>query len=136
VVRDKHGLAYYCYSHIEGGLGPGPWAVSAGVDPANVEKAVKSIIGEIACICNKTVPPRELNDSKAFIIGLLPLQLETNSGIARTIVSMELYDLGLDYLQQYADLINDITSKRIQAVAQKYLDPSTYALAVAGPATG
>jgi len=133
VVRDKHGLAYYCYSHIEGGLGPGPWAVSAGVDPANVEKAVKSIIGEIARIRDKIVPPKELTDNKASITGLLPLQLETNGGIARALVNMELYDLGLDYLQRYADLINDITSKRIQAVAQKYLDPSAYALAVAGP---
>lgn len=136
VVRDKNGLAYYCYSHIEGGLGPGPWAVSAGVDPANVEKAVKSIIGEITRICDRTIPSKELTDSKTFITGLLPLQLETNSGIARTLVSMELYDLGLDYLQRYADLINDITSKRVRAVARKYLDPSTYTLAVAGPATG
>jgi zinc protease len=134
VVRDKHGLAYYCYSHIEGGLGPGPWAVSAGVDPANVEKAIKSIVGEITRICDKIVPTKELTDNKAFITGSLPLQLETNGGIARTLVSMELYDLGLDYLQRYADLINDITSKRIRAVAQKYLDPSAYSLAVAGPA--
>jgi len=136
VVRDKHGLAYYCHSHIEGGLGPGPWAVRAGVDPANVEKAIRSIIGEITHICNKVVPPKELTDSKAFITGLLPLQLETNGGIASALVSMELYSLGLDYLQRYADLINAITSKRIRAVAQKYLDPSTYALAVAGPAIG
>jgi len=135
VVRDKHGLAYYCYSHIADGLGPGPWAVRAGVDPANVEKTVESIIGEIARICNKAVPSKELNDSKAFITGLLPLQLETNDGIAHTLVGMELYDLGLDYLQRYADLVNEITSKRVQAVAQKYLDPSTYALAVAGPVT-
>ena len=133
VVRDKHGLVYYCYSYIEGGPGPGPWAVSAGVDPANVEKAVKSIIGQIARICNEIVPPKELTDNKAFITGLLPLQLETNGGIARALVNMELYDLGLDYLQRYADLINDVTSKRIQTVAQKYLDPSAFVLAVAGP---
>jgi predicted Zn-dependent peptidase len=46
---------------------------------------------------------------------------------------MELFNLGLDYLQRYTDMIHAIAPKRIQAVAQKYLDPDRYALAIAGP---
>jgi len=50
-------------------------------------------------------------------------------------LDMELFNLGLDYLQRYRDLIYAITPKRIQAVAQRYLDPDRYVLAVAGPET-
>jgi zinc protease len=46
---------------------------------------------------------------------------------------MERYDLGLDYLQRYDELINGVTLDQIQAVAQRWLNADAYALAVAGP---
>jgi len=48
---------------------------------------------------------------------------------------MERYGLGLDYLQRYTGLVNEITAERVQATAQRWLDPDAYALAVAGPPT-
>jgi zinc protease len=131
-VRDEQGLAYYSFSRIAGGLGPGPWRVVAGVNPANVEQAITSIRTEIRRICEEPVDVGELEDNKAFITGSLPLRLETNEGVAQSIVTMELYDLGLDYLQRYADLIGEITVDQVQAVAQRWLDPDAYGLSIAG----
>jgi predicted Zn-dependent peptidase len=48
-------------------------------------------------------------------------------------LGMELYQLGLDYLQNFAAMIDRITQQDIQAAAQHYLNPDAYALAVAGP---
>jgi zinc protease len=132
-VREEQGLAYYSYSRVDGGAGPGPWHVIAGVNPANVEQAVASIRAEIERICAEPVGEKELADNKAFITGSLPLRLETNEGVARTILDMERYGLGLDYLQRYDALINAVTIEQVQAVAQRWLDPNAYALAVAGP---
>ena len=132
-VREEQGLAYYSFSRVVGGPGPGPWRVVAGVNPANVEQAVTSIRAEIRRICEEPVGEGELDDNKAFITGSLPLQLETNGGVARSILNMERYNLGLDYLQRYAGLINEITTEQVQAVAQRWLDPDAYALATAGP---
>jgi zinc protease len=131
-VRDKLGLAYYSYSRVEGGLGPGPWTLAAGVNPANVERAIQAMRAEVRRIRDKVVGGKELADNKAFVTGSLPLRLETNDGVAGIIVDLELYSLGLDYLQRYTDMINAITPKRIRVAAQKYLDPDHYALAVAG----
>lgn len=132
-VRDQQGLAYYAYSRVDGGPGPGPWRVIAGVNPTNVARAIASIRAEIARICEEPVDEQELADNKAFLTGSLPLRLETNEGVAQIIVDMERYNLGLDYLQRYADLINAITPEQVQAAAQKWLDPDAYALAIAGP---
>lgn len=132
-VREEQGLAYYSYSRVDGGHGPGPWYVIAGVNPVNVEQAVASIRAEIKRLCQEPVDAEELADNQAFITGSLPLALETNEGVARSIIRMERYNLGLDYLQRYADLINEITPERVQAVAQRWLNPDAYALAVAGP---
>ena len=84
-------------------------------------------------LCQEPVSAEELADNQAFITGSLPLALETNEGVARSIIRMERYKLGLDYLQRYADLINEVTPERVQAVAQRWLDPDAYALAIAGP---
>ncbi len=132
-VRDEQGLAYYAYSRVDGGPGPGPWRVIAGVNPANVERAIASIRAEIARICEEPVDEQELADNKAFLTGSLPLRLETNEGVAQVILDMERYSLGLDYLQRYTGLIEAITAEQVQAAAQRWLDPDAYALAIAGP---
>jgi zinc protease len=132
-VREEQGLAYYSYSRVEGGSGPGPWSVVAGVDPADVERAIASVLQEIRRMREEPVGEQELADNKTFITGSLPLRLETNEGVARMILNMERYQLGLDYLQRYAGLISGIDANRVQAAAQRWLDPDAYALAVAGP---
>jgi zinc protease len=132
-VRDKQGLAYYAYSQLRGGLGPGPWMVSAGVNPVNVDRTVSSMRDEIRRLQDDPVPADELADNKSYLIGTVPIQLETNDGVAENLMNIELYGLGLDYLQRYPEMIAAITAEEVQAAARKYLSPDHYALAVAGP---
>lgn len=132
-VREAQGLAYYAYSSLQGGLGPGAWLAAAGVSPDKVEQATSSILDEIARIQNELVPAEELADSQAYRIGSLPVGLETNSGIANVITDMELYGWGLDYLLEFPDLVRAITSGQVQAAAQKYLSTEHLGIAVAGP---
>lgn len=132
-VREKRGLAYYSYSRLEGGLGPGPWRVIAGVNPANVTQAIDAIRHEIRRMTTECVTEEELADNKANFIGRLPLQLESNEGVAGTLLTMERYGLGLDYLQRYAADVNAVTAEDVRAVVQRYLDADAYVLAIAGP---
>lgn len=132
-VREKRGMAYYSFSRLEGGVGPGTWRVMAGVNPANITAATEAIRDEVRRITSEPVSAEELADNKANFIGRLPLQLETNEGVAGTILMMERFRLGLDYLHRYADEINAITVESVLAAAQHYLSPDVYALAIAGP---
>ena len=132
-VREAQGLAYYSYSLVEGQDGPGPWRVMAGVNPANVQQAVDSILHEIERITQEPVSETDLSDNKANFTGQLPLQLESNEGVASAILRMERYDLGLDYLRTYTDVINALTADDLLRAAQTYFKPGAYALAVAGP---
>ena len=50
---------------------------------------------------DEPVPAEELADSQAFLTGSMPLRLETNEGVAATLLDMERYDLGADYLLRY-----------------------------------
>jgi zinc protease len=132
-VREQQGLAYYVYSRMDAGLGAGAWSASAGVNPANVQRAIDGILHEIRRLRDEPVPAGELADSQSYLSGSMPLRLETNEGVAQTLLDIERHGLGLDYLLHYADLVRAVTVADLQDMARKYLDPEVYALVVAGP---
>jgi zinc protease len=132
-VREAQGMAYYAYSRLSANRDPGTWAAIAGVAPENVERAFRSMMVEVERLRQEPVPETELQDCKRYLTGSLPLQLETNDGVAGVLVDIEWHGLGLDYVQRYQDLIDSVTPDEIQAAAQRYLDPEAYTLAVAGP---
>lgn len=133
VVREKSGLAYYAYSSLNAGVGPGSWEVSAGVNPRNVRKALDLVQTEIARFVREGVTASELSDSQSNFIGRLPLSLESNAGVAGALINIERFGLGLDYYRRYADLIRAVTPEQVAEAARKYLDPQRLAIAVAGP---
>jgi zinc protease len=133
-VREEKGLAYYSYSSLEGGLGPGAWSVSAGVNPQNMKLAVDSIREELERIIREPVSAEDLADNQANLTGRLPLLLESNSGVAGNLLSMERYQLGLDYLRKYTDIINSLTVEELRAAMRHYWKPDAFTLTVAGPA--
>ena len=132
-VREKAGLAYYAFSRMSAGMGPGPWSVSAGVNPENVEKAIELIRAEIKRFVTELVDDDELNDSKANFIGRLPLALESNGGVAGALLNLERYNLGLDYYLRYAEMVEAVTPEGVLRAASKYLHPDKLAVAIAGP---
>lgn len=133
VVREKSGLAYYAYSSMNVGIGPGSWEISAGVNPSNVHKAIDLIKAEIARFVTSGVSTEELADSQANFIGRLPLSLESNSGVASALLNIERYDLGMDYYLRYPDLVHAVDPEAVLMAIQKYLDPEKLAIAIAGP---
>jgi zinc protease len=133
VVREKSGLAYYAYSSLNAGLGPGSWEVSAGVSPQNVKKASGLILDELKRFVQEGVTADELADTQANFTGRLPLSLESNGGIANALLNIERHNLGLDYYRRYADLVNEVTAEDVLRAARKFIDPDRLAIAVAGP---
>jgi zinc protease len=114
-------------------MGPTPWSVIAGVSPANIELALGEIVKEIRRITTEPVSDDDLANVQSFFVGRLPLQLESNEGIAGSILNMELYGLGLDYLLTYRDRLYALTKADLLAAAQKYLNADAWVLGVAGP---
>jgi zinc protease len=133
VVREQSGLAYYAYSSMSAGIGPGAWYVSAGVNPSNVEKVTKLIAEELKRYVDKGVSAEELTDSQANYVGRLPLSLESNGGVAGALLNIERFGLGLDYYRQYPGLVEAVTLGDVRETAQKFIDPTRLVIATAGP---
>jgi zinc protease len=132
-VRDEKGMAYYCHSNLYAGLWGGHWAVSAGVSPANVDRAVEAILEELRRIVEQPISEEELSQGRGSQLGSIPLRLETADGLAGYLHDIEYYDLGLDYLEQRMRIAREMTAEKALAAARKYLSTDRYVLAVAGP---
>ncbi|MHC1782957.1 MAG: M16 family metallopeptidase [Anaerolineaceae bacterium] len=132
VVREQSGLAYHASTSLNAWIEGGSWEVSAGVNPANLDKAIDLIIQELSRFVRDTVTTEEIDDSKANFIGRLPLSFESNSGVANALLNLERFQLDLDYYRNYSSLVSQITPEQILDVARKYIDPEKLVVSSAG----
>lgn len=134
-IRERQGMAYYVYSSLDATFGQGPFLIRAGVNAANVEKTIASIDTELAAIIEHGFTDQEIDESKSYMIGAIPRQLETNAAIAGFLLSVETFGLGLDYDQRLPGLIGSVTKDAAGAAARRLLEPARATVAVAGPWT-
>ncbi len=134
-IRERQGMAYYVFSSLDATFGQGPFAIRAGVAAANVEKTIASVDAELQSLLEKGFTDQEIDESKSYMIGSIPRQLETNAAIASFLLSVDTFGLGLDYDQRLPGLIGGVTKSAAEAAARRLLDPQRATVAVAGPWT-
>jgi zinc protease len=135
-IREKQGMAYYVFSALDANVIPGPLTIRAGVNPANVERAVASIDAELTKLSADGPTEKELAESKQYLIGSMPRNLETNLGISNFLQTIEFFGLGLDYDVRLPSLLQAVTRDEVHAAARAALQPEKAAIAVAGPYSG
>jgi len=132
-IREQQGMAYYVYSQVVSRSWAGEWAAHAGVAPENVERTIEAVLEEVSRIRAELVSETEFADACDYLIGSLPLRLETNDGVASAALNGEYFGLGLDYLERYPGYIRAETRESLRQAAYDYLDPSRFSIAMAGP---
>ena len=132
-VRDEQGLAYYVYSSVSGGKANSVWSSRAGVDPGDINRAIEGIDRELRRIREEPVSDEEIADAKSFLIGSLPLGLESLGGVTDLLLTLERFNLGLDYLDRYPEIISSLTKDDLLRAAANHIDPDRLAIGLAGP---
>ncbi|MGV3719575.1 MAG: M16 family metallopeptidase, partial [Actinomycetota bacterium] len=132
-IREQQGMAYYVYSQVTGRSWSGEWAAHAGVAPENVERTITAVIDEVKRIREELVTETEFADACDYLIGSLPLRLETNDGVAASLLNAEYFGLGLDYIERYPGYIRAEGRESLRQAARDYLDPDRFSIAMAGP---
>ncbi len=129
-IRDNKGLAYDVHSGFAAQKEAGAFQVSIQTKNESANEVIAETLKEIRRIQDERVSEKELVDAKAYLTGSFPLRMDTSAKIAGMLVSIEIYNLGLDYPQKYAGLINAVTREDVQRVARKYLHPDRMAIVV------
>lgn len=132
-VRDTQGLAYHATSSLDASLTTQPWTLRAGINPANLDRAIEASLDEALRLAETPPEADELNLTKQALIGSLPLRLERNEGIAGVLLTMERYGLGLNYLDEYPDRIRHVSASDVSGAAATIMSNPAYTLVTAGP---
>ncbi len=127
-VRSKAGLAYSVASFFTPGKFPGSFQVVLQTKNSSANQAVRMVLEELRNMQTRPVSQKELEGAKRFLIGSFPLKIDRQSSIASFLLQVEIYGLGLDYVDKYPKLIDAVTVEDVQNVARKYLHPDAYIL--------
>jgi zinc protease len=135
-VRKERGLAYsastFVYALDHAGLLLG----SAGTQSARAGETLAVIREVLADVAQNGITQAELDDARDYLTGSFPLRLNTNSKIARTLVAVQMDDLGLDYLDKRNGFYEAVTLDDVNRVAARYLDPDNLLVVVTGRPEG
>ncbi len=132
VVRERAGLAYYAYSNLSASLSTGTWDVSAGVNPANLSRALALIREELRRFVEEGVSEEEVKDIRQGMKNRLPLSLEANAGVLTALLNIARYDLDLDYYRRFNERLDAVTVEQVNQVARRYIRPAALVCASAG----
>ena len=79
---------------------------------------------------------QELADAKTYLIGSFPLRFTSSPRIAAFLVSVQLDDLGIDYMDRRNSYIESVTLDDANRVAKRLLDPDNLTVIVVGQPEG
>ncbi len=127
-VRSKAGLVYSIGSSYEAALFPGSFQVVLETKNSSANEAISMVLAQMHRIQESPVSAAELESAKKFLIGSFPLKLDTQSSIASFLLQVQIYGLGLDYIDRYPGYIRAVTVADVQKVAREYLHPDAYVL--------
>ena len=123
-LREKRGISYDISSRMQFFSDAGMFTVTAGMDPAKAQVALKTILREIARLKSKRISAAELKRTKEFLVGNFRLSHEK--------VTSKLFFYGQTMLsfgrivepQEQVDGIQAVTAEDVLAVAGEIFDDS------------
>jgi zinc protease len=131
-LRETHGYTYGAGSSFQMRRGAGPFMATSAVVTAKTDSAVIEFFNELNRIRDEAVPADELERAKNFVALRLPQNFETTGQIAARIAELVMYDLPLDYYENYVQRVMAVTAADVQRVAREYVHPGRSAVVVVG----
>jgi zinc protease len=135
-VREKRGLAYSVYSYLYPMDHAPLWLGGLGTANAAVGESIRVVRAEVARMAAGDIDAATLADAKTYITGSFPLRLTSNDQIASMLVSMQVNDLGIDYIERRNDYIEAVSLADVRRVAERLYDPEALRTVVVGAPAG
>lgn len=118
-IREKRGFAYSIHSSL---IPMQHSAVFVGKVATRNEKAQETISVLKQTLKNFSengVSETELEGAKRFIVGSFAVNMDSNSSIVNFLTVMQLYNLGIDYMDKRNNLINSVSVKQVGEMAKR-----------------
>ncbi|MEI6304416.1 MAG: pitrilysin family protein [Candidatus Taylorbacteria bacterium] len=118
-MRDELGICYYIRASHDPFTDHGDLTISAGVDNARVEEAIKEILNQCKILKTDLVSAGELKKVKDYISGTTLLELETSESRAEYCGFQEILKRKIDTPEEFMKKVDSVTAEDIKALANE-----------------
>ena len=121
-VREKRGLAYGVNSNLVDHQHSNALIVTTATRSDRAAETLGIVKDVVKKMAEEGPTEAELEATKKYMVGAYAINnLDSSSAIAATLVELQLDNLGIDYMQRRAALIDGVTLDQVKAAAKKLL---------------
>ena len=131
-LREEKGLTYGISSYLVSFLKSGVFGISTEVVAEKRELAVSEIFKEMDRLRNELVDEEELTTVKNYMLGDLMRNLDGPFAISDASRGLLGFDLDFSYFARLEKVIKEMTPKKMQELANKYLVEDDFYVVIAG----
>lgn len=131
-VREKRGLAYDVRSYFVPMPHRGAFIAQVQTNNETAATAIGLMKAEIEKMRAEGATQQEYDDAISYLTGSFPLRIDSNNKILNHLTSMQMEDLGVNYLQEWPEKIRTITRADVLRVAKRLLHPDEVVMVVVG----
>ncbi len=134
-IREKQGLSYGINSYFAPSLSRGPFQISLATANEQVPQAIESVKKVVKDFIQQGPSEEHLQLAKNYLIGSFLVNLSSNQDLANALLSIGIYELPLDYLEKYAQRIENLSSEEIQKAFARHIDLEKWITVLVGEKT-
>jgi predicted Zn-dependent peptidase len=132
-VRERRGLAYYCYGLNNAYTDAGTLYAQGGVDIQRVDEAISVIAEQFRLMATELVPADEFEKARALAKGRFVLQTESPNGLLLFGLRREVLEGQAAEPAELLAALDAVTAEDVQRVGQDVIENQGMRLAVIGP---
>lgn len=119
-LRESKGYAYWSFSDLVSFKNSRVFLIKAKVRPEVITPSLLAALQEIEMITTEEIPSFEIEQSKSFLIGNFPLQVETFDDLSAKASEFIAFNLGEEQWNRYSENIMLVNSEKVFEIARKY----------------
>mgnify|MGYP006292463305 FL=1 len=132
-LREKRGLAYSTYSYLMPLRAGGRFVMGIQTRSDQAEQALALMIDELNGFIDKGPSEKEVNDSRANLVGGFPMRLNSNRKITEQAGALAFLGLPLDYFDGYTERVRSVDAGAIEAAFDRHIQPERRIEVIVGP---
>jgi zinc protease len=110
----------------------GLFQVAVVIPSSFVTPALETVLQIVEALKSSPIKESELAAAKEQLVGWYTATLNSPSLVANQVSSMELYDIGSDFLLNFPKRVQEVTRERVEEVSKNYLSTSRAAAVIVG----
>ncbi|MDX1484648.1 MAG: pitrilysin family protein [Alphaproteobacteria bacterium] len=135
-IREKRGLAYSVRTRLLTYRRAGLIAGRVATANSRIAESLALIRQQWAAIAKDGITAEELRDAKSYMTGSFFTRLNSTRRVARLLLSIQLQELGIDYISKRNRMIEAITLEDVRRVAGTLFRPEDLTISVVGRPEG